>query len=204
LLGEVISLLDLERKKQITDAAASLFSEQGYVAAGMRQLAVKLGIEAASIYSHVKNKEELLHEICFDIANQFFELMKGLDSQRMPFLEKLELAIKGHIELVMNNANAAQVFLFEWKHLTQPALGEYRQMRRIYEDWFISLIRAGAENGSFYPTDGRFEGMTILASMNSLIQWNKREKADLDKLTQTMCRLYLTGLQMRNAKEIKH
>ena len=63
---------DVSRKEVILKASAKLFREKGYKAASMRDLAVKVGVEAASLYNHIRSKAELLHDICFNVANVFF------------------------------------------------------------------------------------------------------------------------------------
>ena len=50
-----------------------LFRERGYAAIGMRELANEVGIQAPSLYNHYKSKDDLLREICFDMAKQFFD-----------------------------------------------------------------------------------------------------------------------------------
>jgi len=64
---------DSTRKDVIIKAAAQLFREKGYKAASMRDLAEKVGVEAASLYNHIRSKTELLHDICFNVANAFWE-----------------------------------------------------------------------------------------------------------------------------------
>ena len=185
----------MERRQQITEAAAVLFSEQGYAAAGMRQLAGRLGIEAASLYSHVKGKEDLLQEICFGIAEDFFAAKERVVSCELRAAAQLEAAIEAHIAVVTENTKAATVFLHEWRHLSQPALAQYNQMRRAYEDWFASLVQAGIAQGTFAEVNVRFTAVALLASLNSVIQWYRPNGSLAPaQIASRMTKLFLDGL----------
>ena len=61
------AITNLSRKEQVIRKAAELFKDKGYAAASMRDLAQLLGIEAASLYSHIKSKEEILRSLCFAV-----------------------------------------------------------------------------------------------------------------------------------------
>lgn len=50
-------------KEQITESAISLIEECGYDKFSMRQLADKLGIKTASLYTHVESMESLLTDV---------------------------------------------------------------------------------------------------------------------------------------------
>ena len=44
----------MKRKEQVHHEAKLLFKEKGYVGSSMRDLAQNIGIEASSLYNHVK------------------------------------------------------------------------------------------------------------------------------------------------------
>ncbi len=87
-----------ERKDQIRVKAQALFRERGYSATSMRDLAETLGIEAASLYNHISSKEELLQQICFSMAEQFFVALEPVATSSLPPKEKLLAGIEAHLE----------------------------------------------------------------------------------------------------------
>jgi AcrR family transcriptional regulator len=57
-------------KQRIRDAALEIIDRDGLSGLSMRKLAVALGVQAASLYSHVATKDELLHTVANDLAEQ--------------------------------------------------------------------------------------------------------------------------------------
>src|SRR2546421_91555 len=98
------------RRKQIREAAKSLFRRKGYPAASMRGLALELGMEAASLYSHVPSKEAILKSICFDLAADFFHAAESHD-QGLSAAGKLRAAIDNHLQVMEKNEDAFFVFM---------------------------------------------------------------------------------------------
>lgn len=58
-------------KDQIRDVAIDLFSEKGYDAVSIREIARTVGINEASIYNHYKNKEDILDSIIVSLIAEF-------------------------------------------------------------------------------------------------------------------------------------
>lgn len=52
-------------RTQILDAARELFVAKGVEAVTMREIAKKIGYSATTIYLHFKDKEALIHALCF-------------------------------------------------------------------------------------------------------------------------------------------
>ena len=57
-----------DRKTEIINIAAKLFKEKGYSAVTVRDIANAMNIKAASLYNHIKSKQEILVLIIINIA----------------------------------------------------------------------------------------------------------------------------------------
>ncbi len=59
------------KREYIIEKASKLFKEKGYKASSMRELATRVGVEAASLYNHIQSKEDLLNAICMNVAARY-------------------------------------------------------------------------------------------------------------------------------------
>ena len=163
---------NLSRKEQVIRMAAELFREKGYAASSMRDLAQKLGIEAASLYSHIKSKEEILQSLCFDMAAEFRKSLDEVEKQKGPASEKLRKGITGHIQVMAKDLTASAVFMNEHRHLSQPYLREFLLLRINYINRFKDIIEEGIKSGEFKVSiDKKLAVMTLFSSLNWMPQW---------------------------------
>lgn len=188
--------LIINRKEQITETAAKLFRKKGYIATTMRDLAAELGIEAASIYHHVKSKEELLETICFDMANKFIMNAKEVNDIYFNAEEKLRLAIKLHIETITLNQNKSAVFLQEWRNLSEPNLSKFKMLRDQYENQFTVIIIDGENEDIFDFVDKKFAVLSILSTINFVNEWyNPEGKMNAAEIAEKLSSFILGGLR---------
>ncbi|GJM29889.1 MAG: TetR family transcriptional regulator [Cyclobacteriaceae bacterium] len=181
------------RKQQIEKQATVLFKSKGYAASSMRDLAQALGIEAASLYSHIRSKQQILHKICFEMAREFFKAIHKID-EITPVL-KLQAAIASHFKVITRHPNATAVFFTEWRHLEEPALTEFLALRSQYEQYYIDTIQQGITAGNFKNIDHKLAMMTILSAINWTHQWYRPTgKLSVDEIADQLSQLLINGL----------
>ena len=186
----------ISTKQNIRITAQRLFRERGYAAIGMRELAKEVGIEAPSIYNHYKSKDDLLREICFDIAAQFFEALKGVDTEEKSATKKLRTAIKGHVHVIAANIEASSVFFNDWQFLEEPNLAKFKKLRHDYELKFRELVDKGMKKGDFKIMNTKLVTFTIFSALNATYDlYHTTEKLTAEDIAEEIANLLLKGLK---------
>jgi AcrR family transcriptional regulator len=137
------------RKQQIIATAADLFREKGYKATSMRDIASKVGLEAASMYSHIRSKEALLTDICMECAQWFTQGMEDITASRQSEDCKLRDLISLHVSIAFDHPASITVFNDEWRHLPEPQHALFIKARKAYEAGFRNILDAGRQAGTF-------------------------------------------------------
>lgn len=165
--------LTINRKEQIMEAAAKLFREKGFEATSVRDIANMLGIEAASLYHHIKSKDEILEYICMGMAERFISAIKEVNDIYFNAEERLRMAIAAHVNLITGNQDQSAVFLREWRSLREEPLRIFMAQRDQYEKEFRVIIKDGVNEDVFDDVDLKFATLNILSSVNWINEWYK-------------------------------
>jgi AcrR family transcriptional regulator len=134
-------------RDRLTEEAARQFAEHGYHGTSIGNLAKALGIQKASVYSHIGTKEDLLATIALAGAEAFHAALDAVPEEAAP-AERLRLALRAHLGVVDRQLEVATVWLLEWRFLTGEARATFLTERRRYErrvrTLFTAAVRAGA------------------------------------------------------------
>lgn len=137
----------------------------------MRDIAAEVGMEAASLYNHIKSKDDILCEICFSLADVYTlkmdEVYVSTDSPKA----KLKQLIDLHIKINSNRSSIASVMNDEWRHLKPNDKKRFLDLRHDYENKFIEIIKSGIRSGQFKEVNPRISLFTMLSSMKWLLHW---------------------------------
>jgi len=187
---------DIPKKQVIMEAAARLFRDRGYSATSMRDLAKAVHLQASSLYNHINSKQELLREICFQNANHFLAGIENIEKEYATPAEQLEQLIQHHLIVATSDATSITSFNDEWRHLEEPYLTEFVQLRKRYENRFRAIIQAGIDQGIFRDADPTIAMYTVLSSLRWIYDWYRPNRSkSVAIIGQEVSKLLLSGLK---------
>jgi TetR/AcrR family transcriptional regulator, cholesterol catabolism regulator len=164
------------KKDLILLRASVMFREKGFPATSMRELAEAVGIEAASLYNHIRSKAEILQEIIFRTANDCNVHMEKTNSPSLNNIQKIESLIRFHVQMMLNRFDDYYVMINEWIHLPEPYLTNFSSQRRIYVQQMEAILRDGIRQKEMRPVMPYVAMLTILSSVRGLEFWHRSGK----------------------------
>lgn len=184
------------RKDLILKAGAALFREKGFGAASMRDLAETLGIEAASLYNHIRSKNEILESVCFNVANRYNTHMDEMEASALSPIKKIETVLRFQIQQMIDNYEEVIVCDREWKHLDEPYRSNFHTQRRNYRKRFAAFIEEGIKKGELKKIDAATAVMIMLHSVSGIESWHRANvKISAAELEENMIMIMIDGLR---------
>jgi AcrR family transcriptional regulator len=185
-----------DRKLEIITIAAQLFKEKGYSAVTMRDIAQGMNIKAASLYNHIKSKQEILVLIIIEIAEEFTNVMNEIVASKTTVVSKIEGVIQLHIDITLRNADALACLNNDWMHLTDDKLNYFIKMRSEYEENFRKIINEGVLNGELKNSNQEVVVFSILSALRTMYLWYDKTKAlNAQTLQNTITTVFLSGVK---------
>jgi len=184
------------KKDLILQKAAAMFREKGFAATSMRDLAETVGIEAASLYNHIRSKNEILEAICFDVANRFNTNIDIIEAAKQAVIPKVETLLRFHIRQMVENYEEVYVADREWKHLEEPYLSNFQNQRRAYRKKFASILEEGIQKNEIKKIDAPTAVLIMLHAVSGIESWH-RSKARINEreLEDNMIMIMIDGLR---------
>jgi AcrR family transcriptional regulator len=184
------------KKDLILQKAAIMFREKGFAATSMRDLAESVGIEAASLYNHIRSKSEILEAICFDVANRFNANIEAIENSPQKSIAKVETLLRFHIQQMIENYEEVYVSDREWKHLEEPYLSNFQTQRRSYRKKFAAIIDDGIQKGEIRKIDASTAVLIILHVVSGIESWHRSQaKINAAELEENMLTIMIDGLR---------
>ena len=182
------------RRREVTREAAKLFAQKGYHGTSIGDIAEALGVQKGSLYSHIASKEDLLYETMREGAEAFHAALDAIPEDT-PAVDKIRLALRGHLRVVAEQLDVATVFVQEWRYLEGERRDEIVDERRRYEERFRALFREGRELGELRTDlDDATAALLALSAANWAYTWLHPD-TDTDELADRFYNLLLEGIR---------
>ncbi|MGW0036203.1 TetR/AcrR family transcriptional regulator [Gordonia sp. NPDC003376] len=178
-----------DRRQQILDAAARAFSEGGYHAVRLDQIADDAGISAAALYRHFPNKYALFCETTAGLAERLAVAIAGVESDQPDPRTELSELLATIATTAIDNRRTGGLYRWESQYLDRSdaepvrsvVITQHRRMR-------TQLIR-------IRPELSRADADLITSAMTSVVASPATHRASLPaREAQTLLRDTALGL----------
>jgi AcrR family transcriptional regulator len=180
--------------------AAELFRQKGYGLTTTRELASRLGIQKASLYHHMRGKEDLLFAISMESLRRITEAVTAArdsaDADR-----RLHAMIMAHMETALRDQDMHTTMLIELRALSEERQKEVRAQRDAYQDLLRSVISDDQSAGRLRGDIGaEYLTLSLLNLLNWTIFWfTPGGDRTAGELAEMMCTIFLDGARVRRS-----
>jgi AcrR family transcriptional regulator len=186
-------------RDEILEAAVQNFSQKGFHATSMQDIAQSVNLRKASLYHHVSSKQEILVELLDQALDILIQQMQEVTVLPLPPDKKLRLAIKKYLTTLINHRGRASVLLMEHRSLEPEYQSRHIPRRDKFENLWRELINDGSIQGTFDCRDPALVTRALLGMINWTITWYKPGGSlSADQISDEIADLFLSGLLSRS------
>jgi AcrR family transcriptional regulator len=161
--------------EEILSAASRLFSEKGYKATSLKEIADQVGLHKTSLFHYFRNKEEILTGVMDQSLRDHISTLRNvLHDPHLSGEEKFNLALENQVSVTCRYKDHINVYLSEMKSLSPENRKKYNKTRKEYETYFekiIEAVQADRESDLLEGLDPKIVKLGILGMCNWIIKW---------------------------------
>ena len=161
----------VNERSDVRAAAAALFAEHGYRATGVRNIADALGIGAPSIYSHIKSKSELLHEILIDTLDALLAVQRDAIATSLDVVEQFRRAAESQVRFLVEHPQESLIAIRDFRWAEGDALTAIYERRRRYRKAFEDLLVEGSKQGRMSVSNAKLTAFAIIEMAEGVPRW---------------------------------
>lgn len=191
-----------ERRGQILEAALAVFSEKGYHATNVSDVAARAGVSQGTIYWYFDSKDELFEAAVLSFFDQFgAEAVVGILEQETA-TEKLRAFSRSMAQCGDVAQNLFTLFLGYWASSPdrEGAAKTWTNLLAGYKDMIVEIVEEGVQNGEFKPLDAESLAWMIMAAYDGLAAYMLLlPELDVDRISDVFVETLLSGILVGGA-----
>jgi len=182
-------------RDQILEAAASIFSQKGYHATSMNDIARAVNLQKASLYHHVDSKQEILLSLLDEALDLLIGRFKTVLEQPNFAVDKLRAAMAAYLNILAENRELAAILLFEHRSLDTDLRKQHIPRRDRFEQLWRDILISGVEAGEFNCDDPALAARALLGLLNWVLTWYQSDgKLNATEIADQYADYFLHGI----------
>jgi AcrR family transcriptional regulator len=192
-----------DRPREICTAALDVFSEKGFAAARVDEIARRAGVSKGTLYLYFKDKEDLFRAVVRDTVAPNIDTVRAMvEGVDLPFAEVIRMFLPRFAALTTQVPVGA---------VAKMVIGESRnfpELAKVWHDEVVSkalgliagLIERAQAKGEVRAGDSRLHAFTLMGPMMMGVLWRETLQPaggaplDLDALARQHAETVLAGL----------
>jgi AcrR family transcriptional regulator len=151
--------------EKLLPLAAALFHQRGFSATSTRELAEHLGIQRASLYHHIRSKEDLLFAISME---SLAHIQAAVESVPPGPDGRLKAAVRMHLVTALSERDMHSTMLTELRALTPERRSQVIEQRAKYESLLSEII---AEEQAAGRVRADLSSRRLTLALLNLLNW---------------------------------
>ncbi len=187
-----------ERRREILEAALAVFTQKGYHATNVSDVAAQAGVSQGTIYWYFDSKDELFQAAILFAFMDFGEAALGGLDQYPTATEKLWAMARAMEDFADVAEGLFMLFLGYWasSDRREESAQVWMDLLREYKDVVAGIIEEGVANGEFKQVDAEALVWALLAVYDGLAAYGMfMPEMDLPRVNRAFVETLLNGLR---------
>lgn len=160
---------DRKREVLLREAAAS-FNRRGYHGTSLAEIAKKLGVTKAALYTYVPSKEDLLY-YCHDAAmDSAIESLHKAQATKGTGLQRLTMTLRNYLEMMLGD-EGGYVILLEENAMKPAHVRAIVKRRDQFEHGLREFVVQGIADGSVVRCNPKLAVFMMMGALNWGRKW---------------------------------
>lgn len=192
----------MKRREEVIAAAAKVFKDNGLAATSIDDIAKATGLDRASLYYYVGNKQELFEEVVIGVIAHNVEMAELIRNSSDGTEDKLRALFEGLLKSYRDNYPHVHVFIQEdlSRMGSRKSSSNIEELQRRFDRALIAIIQEGVQKQVFRDDlSPRLAAFGLIGMINWTHRWFHPDgPLSAEEVARTFASLAIDGLRRRN------
>lgn len=158
------------KRNAVLSTAAQMFTERGFHATSLDDIAARLHVTKPTLYYYVKNKDEILLEC---VKKGLHMTLDGIEASRQAggnVVDQLRACMRVYADIVTQPFGMCLIRIGD-EEVPEPSRTELRRMKSEIDQAFRRLVAQGVQEGTLAPCDPKMTAFVIAGALSWIGRW---------------------------------